>query len=131
MLYDIRSRWCWHRKARATDSDDRAPIPFLKLLRIVGEAFRHRCASSTVPVLRFVPLSAGRLRSQPRRSQAPQLAVISARSVSMNTFIVAIVRTRRNIRRGPTNPISRFTRKVSINLALTTSLPAFVKLAID
>ncbi len=49
----------------------------------------------------------------------------------MNTFIVAIVRTRRIIRRGPTNPISCFTRKVSINLALTTGLPAFVKLAID
>jgi hypothetical protein len=84
-----------------------------------------------VPVLHFVPLPAGCLRSQPRRSSAPQFATISARSISINTFTAAIVRTSRSIRRAATNLITRFTRKASINLAITISLPPFVKLAID
>ena len=46
----------------------------------------------------------------------------------MNTFTAAIVRTSRSIRRAATNLI---TRKASINLAITISLPPFVKLAID
>ena len=49
----------------------------------------------------------------------------------MNTFTAAIVRTSRSIRRAATNLINRFTRKASINLVITISLPPFVKLAID
>jgi hypothetical protein len=49
----------------------------------------------------------------------------------MNTFTAAIVRTSRSVRRAATNLITRFTRKASINLAITISLPPFVKLAID
>ncbi len=49
----------------------------------------------------------------------------------MNMFTAAIVRTSRSIRRAATNLISRLTRQASINLAITISLPPFVKLAID
>ena len=49
----------------------------------------------------------------------------------MTTFIAAIDRTSRSIRRTVYRIAARLTRKASIKLAITISLPPFLKLAID
>ena len=49
----------------------------------------------------------------------------------MTSISAAITRTSRSIRRSAYTLILRLTRKASLKLALTISLPPFVKLAID
>ncbi len=49
----------------------------------------------------------------------------------MNTSISALTRTVRGIRRATHHLIARLTRKASIKLTVTVSLPPFVKIAFD
>ena len=49
----------------------------------------------------------------------------------MNAITAAFIRTSRSIRRATTNLLNRLTRKASLKLAVTVSLPPFVKFAID
>jgi hypothetical protein len=49
----------------------------------------------------------------------------------MNSITAAFIRTSRSIRRATTNLLNRLTRKASLKLAVTVSLPPFVKFAID
>jgi hypothetical protein len=49
----------------------------------------------------------------------------------MKPIIAAIVRTSRNLRRAACKLLTRLTRKASIKLTFTVSLPPFLKPAID
>ena len=49
----------------------------------------------------------------------------------MKSISASVTRTSRSIRRATKNLFVRLTRKASLKLALTISLPPFVKLAID
>jgi hypothetical protein len=71
-------------------------------------------------------------------SSPPALSVRSAiRAIHlsqehlMNSITAAFIRTSRSIRRATTNLLNRLTRKASLKLAVTVSLPPFVKFAID
>ncbi len=49
----------------------------------------------------------------------------------MNSITAVFIRTSRSIRRATNNLLNRLTRKASLKLSVTVSLPPFVKLAID
>jgi hypothetical protein len=49
----------------------------------------------------------------------------------MNSITAVFIRTSRSIRRATNNLLNRFTRKASLKLSVTVSLPPFVKFAID
>jgi hypothetical protein len=56
---------------------------------------------------------------------------LSQEHLFMNSISAFFTRTSRSIRRATINLLVRLTRKASLKLALTISLPPFVKLAID
>lgn len=49
----------------------------------------------------------------------------------MNSITAAFVRTSRSIRRATASLLDRLTRKASLKLAVTVSLPPFVKFSLD
>ena len=49
----------------------------------------------------------------------------------MNSITAVFIRTSRSIRRATNNLLNRLTRKASLKLSVTVSLPPFVKFAID
>ena len=49
----------------------------------------------------------------------------------MNAITAAFIGTSRSIRRATANLLDRLSRKASLKLAVTVSLPPFVKFAID
>ena len=49
----------------------------------------------------------------------------------MNSITAAFIRTSRSIRRATNNLLNRLTRKASLKLSVTVSLPPFMKFAID